>query len=62
MTNHIVKSRERQGTSSLDLTLPAEIRRECSINGGDLFKVTTSTNKNLELVIEYTLIYKNEKL
>lgn len=60
MVNHVVKSRERQGTNSLDLTLPAEIKKEYSINGGDLFKVTVSENKEKELVIKYTLVYKNK--
>ncbi len=60
MNNHVVKSRARHGTNSLDLTLPAEIKRMYSINSGDLFKISVSKNKNEELVIEYTLIYKNE--
>lgn len=60
MVNHIVKSRERQGTNSLDLTLPAEIKKEYSINGGDLFKVTVSKSENNELIIKYTLVYKNK--
>ena len=60
MVNHVVKSRERQGTNSLDLTLPAEIKKEYSINGGDLFKVTVSENEDKELVIKYTLVYKNK--
>lgn len=60
MNNHIVKSRARHGTNSLDLTLPAEIKREYSINSGDLFKISVSKNENEELVIKYTLIYKNE--
>lgn len=60
MVNHIVKSRERQGTNSLDLTLPAEIKKEYCINGGDLFKVTVAETKDSELVIKYTLVYKNK--
>ena len=60
MNNHIVKSRARHGTNTLDLTLPAEIKREYSINSGDLFKITVSKNEKDELMLIYTLIYKNE--
>lgn len=59
MKNNIVKARERQGTSSFDLTLPTEISKKYFINKGDVFKVEAEyVNNNLE--IKYSLIYKNE--
>lgn len=59
MVNHIIKARNRHGTSSLDLTLPAEISKENNINSGDVFKVEILKENN-ELKIIYSLIYKNE--
>lgn len=59
MKNNIVKARERHGTSSLDLTIPAKIKNNECISGGDLFKVE-SIIKDDKLQIIYTRIYKNE--
>ena len=59
MKKEIVKVRERQGTSSLELTIPAKIRNEHNISGGDLFKVE-SFEKRGKVKIVYSLIYKNE--
>lgn len=60
MSKPIIKARKRQGTNSLDFTLPTEIKKKYHINPGDLFKVETIKNKKEELKIVYTLIYKNE--
>lgn len=38
MKNYTVKARARKGTNSIDLTLPADIRKEYSISQGDIFK------------------------
>ena len=35
MTSNIVKARGRQGTQSLDLTIPVKISKEYDINAGD---------------------------
>jgi hypothetical protein len=59
MVKDIVKTRERQGTSSLDLTLPTNIKKRHNIKSGDVFKVD-SFKENGELKIIYTLIYKND--
>lgn len=59
MTDNIVKVRGRQGTKSLDITIPAKLSEEYNINAGDLFKVNT-TNENGVLKINYELIYKNK--
>lgn len=59
MTDNIVKVRGRQGTKSLDITIPAKLSEEYNINAGDLFKVNI-TNENGVLKINYELIYKNK--
>lgn len=56
---NIIKARERTGTSSLDLTLPAKLKKKHDINKGDVFKVDT-IDDNGQLKIVYTLIFKNE--
>ena len=59
MKNNIVKARERQGTSSLDLTLPADIRKEYGLSKGDVFKVEVIKEDDGFKII-YSLIYKNK--
>lgn len=59
MTNDIVKVRGRQGTKSLDITIPAKLSEEFNINAGDLFKVKVS-KENDSIIITYELIYKNK--
>lgn len=58
MNNNIVKVRGRQGTKSLDLTIPAKLSDEHDIQPGDLFKV--EINNDDCLTIKYQLIYKNK--
>lgn len=59
MTKQTVKARERHGSNSLDLTLPANIVKNYSLNKGDIFKVELINNDD-ELKLIYTLVYKNE--
>lgn len=54
----IIKARERHGTASLDLTLPAKIRKKYNIKKGDVFKVNINEDTG-ELQLIYTLIYQN---
>jgi hypothetical protein len=61
MARHTVKARLRQGTRSLDLTIPVDIVGEKSINKGDVFLVETSENKNNQTVVTYTRIFKQSK-
>ena len=58
MTEDIVKVRGRQGTKSLDITIPAKLSKEFNIKPGDLFKVNV-TNEDT-IIIKYELIYKNK--
>lgn len=59
MTDNIVKVRGRQGTKSLDITIPAELSKEFNINTGDLFKVNVISDNDV-ITIKYELIYKNK--
>ena len=58
MTDNIVKVRGRQGTKSLDITIPAKLSEEYNINAGDLFKVNIISDNDI-ITIKYELIYKN---
>lgn len=60
MSENIVKVRGRQGTKSLDITIPAKLSEEYDINAGDLFKVKVIENDG-NLKLNYQLIYKNSK-
>lgn len=59
MVKPTVKARERHGSSSLDLTLPANFVKKFSLNKGDIFKVESEYVDD-ELKLIYTLVYKNE--
>lgn len=59
MTNDIVKVRGRQGTKSLDITIPAKLSEKFDINAGDLFKVNIISDNDI-ITIKYELIYKNK--
>ena len=59
MKTYIVKARERQGTSSLDLTLPADISNEYDLSKGDVFKVEV-IEKDDGFQLIYSLIYKDK--
>ncbi|MDO5826431.1 MAG: hypothetical protein Q4Q22_08615 [Methanosphaera sp.] len=60
MKNYTVKARQRSGTKSIDLTLPAGIREEYSINPGDIFKIIPNM-ENGTLTLTYKLIYQNNE-
>jgi hypothetical protein len=57
---YTVKARKRQGTKSLDLTIPTDIVKEEVISPGDIFKVKLTKDKN-SLTLEYSCIYKKNK-
>ena len=59
MSDDIVKVRGRQGTKSLDLTIPAKLSKEFNINAGDVFKVNILSDNDV-ITIKYELIYKNK--
>lgn len=56
---HIVKARTHHGSKSLDLTIPAEVRRKADICAGDAF-IIESKLVGGELVLEYRRIFKSK--
>jgi len=54
---HIVKARKHYGSESLDLTIPADVRRELGINVGDVFLVYHEIDGD-DLIIKYKRILK----
>jgi len=57
---YTVKARKRQGTKSLDLTIPTAIVKEEKVLSGDIFKVKHIKDKD-SLILEYSCIYKKNK-
>lgn len=55
---HAIKARSRQGTKSLDLTIPVKVANEMNIKEGDVFVVKACKNKDGKLEITYIRIYK----
>lgn len=54
---HAIKARSRQGTKSLDLTIPVKVTKEMNIKEGDVFVVQACKNEDGKLEITYTRIY-----
>ena len=54
-----VKARGRHGTESLDLTIPAELKREYGITQGDVFLVKVEDIED-GLTIHYDRIHQAE--
>lgn len=54
-----VKARGRQGTESLDLTIPAELKREHDIAQGDVFLVEVDDED--ELTVRYKRLHEAEE-
>jgi hypothetical protein len=53
-----VKARERQGSPSLDLTIPAEIVRDEDINAGDVFEITLDSGEE-DVTLSYRRVYQS---
>lgn len=54
-----VKARVHHGSESLDITIPAELKREHEISPGDVFLVSAD-EENGSLTLEYERIHKQE--
>ena len=52
-----IKARARYGTESMDLTVPVQIRREFSINPGDIFLVEANKDKDGSVIITYKRVF-----
>jgi hypothetical protein len=55
-----VKASAHHGTSSLDISIPADVIKAHNIRAGDVFEVTT-TNANTEFKIVYRRVYSHPK-
>ena len=56
MEKTTVKARSRQGTKSMDLTIPAKVCDELDISPGDIFELTVK--KDEKEVLTYNRVYK----
>lgn len=54
-----VKSRQRYGTDSLDLTLPAKIRKKYNFSDGDIFEVKVVEKEGTIQIIYSSLLIQN---
>lgn len=59
MEKTTVKARSRQGTKSMDLTIPAKVCDELDISPGDIFELTVKKDEFDTLT--YKRVYKNNK-
>ena len=59
MKKTTVKARSRQGTKSMDLTIPAKVCDELKISSGDIFELTVKKDEFDTLT--YKRVYKNNK-
>ncbi len=59
MVKYTVKARKRQGTNSLDITIPTEVVKANSVDNGDIFEVNV-TEEDKKLKLEYKRIYKKQ--
>lgn len=55
-----VKARVHHGSESLDITIPAELKREYGISPGDVFLVSAEEEDG-EFTLEYERIHKQEE-
>jgi hypothetical protein len=56
-----VRARGRQGTKSLDLTIPAQLARVNGIRPGDIFIVNAVQDKNGGVSIHYKRVYSPDE-
>lgn len=54
--SHSVKARKHHGSASLDITIPAKIKREYKISSGDVFIVDV-VEEGEELSLNYKRVY-----
>lgn len=56
MEKTTVKARSRQGTKSMDLTIPSKVCDKLNISAGDIFELTVNKDENNTLT--YKRVYK----
>lgn len=55
-----VKAREHYGAKSLNLTIPAEVRKEYGLSPGDIFEIEVVIEENEKLILKYKLVYSRK--
>lgn len=55
-----VKARVHHGSESLDITIPAELKREHGITAGDVF-IVEADDEDEDLVLRYKRIHQNQE-
>lgn len=60
MSKTTVKARGRDGTATMDISIPAAITRDFDVERGDVFTVETDTDEQGQLAITYTRVYDGE--
>lgn len=58
MPVNTVKAREHPGSSSFDLTIPAQIVKEYDLQSGDVFQVVAEEPEDGELELRYKRVFK----
>lgn len=60
MAKKTVKVRGREGTATMDISIPAAITREHEVERGDVFAIEADTDDEGRLVLRYTRVYDGE--
>lgn len=60
MAKKTVKVRGREGTATMDISIPASITRNFDIEQGDVFSIETGTDEQGRLTITYTRVFSGE--
>lgn len=55
-----VKVRGREGTATMDISIPASVTREYDVEQGDVFALETDLDDEGQLVLTYTRVYAGE--
>ena len=60
MAEKTVKVRGRDGTATMDISIPASVTRDFDIEQGDVFSVETQTDEKDRLTITYTRVFSGK--
>lgn len=58
MPVNTVKAREHPGSSSFDLTIPAQLVEEHDLQAGDVFQVVAEESEDGEVELRYKRVFK----
>jgi len=54
MKPHVVRARSHHGSSSLDVTVPADLRKKFKLEPGDIFRVDGQKGDDGTVTLTYT--------